>query len=229
MKFFKNQSPRFRRHGSNQRGATVAPRADPAGDDGSFGSELSEKDQFDILVHSKPKKAPGWRLFEKDDSTCSSITADDKRYYHMDSSDPNYQYRMASSTITRNNNTTSWCCCSGRGTESTIETDNTLLATGRGNREAIPPHVVTTFSANETTDEKQGGCCSLTCCAGSARQQRPVLERPVTKTDKTRKVGTKEPMWAGASLFDALSEDGEERKSGDAKRKWRPRRLWKKK
>ena len=202
MGFFKKaQVPRFRRNSSNQKPATD-------GAESSIGSQLAPADQFDIIVRKKGAK--GWQLFEKDDSTVSSITTDDRRLYRFHSGYYGSPRRTGVSSIA-----TSMCCCTGK-TEGTVETENTLLHNDDGK-----------------TDQATNGFCCFN------RPHRPSLETPDDELMLSR-TRTKDLASLFDNLSDTdgdqddLKNNIDQQGMSSSKRKWPsfkvPKRLsWKKK
>jgi hypothetical protein len=187
-------------------------------DNRSIGSELAIHDQFDILVPESEEK--GWRIFESDNSTVSSITTDDHRYggsHYYSGSDP------LTSQFYRSNGA-SWCCCSGN-TDLTEETDNTLLFSRKQNYDSPP------------TLENQESHPEWRCCGPRVQETQP--ESLNVDTDNmVRLLGTSDKKDI-VSLFDSLSEEDDvdhykHHKKDHGKRKWhsslmRKAMVWKKK
>jgi hypothetical protein len=167
--------------------------------DGSFGSRLAPADQFDILVRRKNSKV--WKLFDQHQGnhSVSTMTSDEGRFYNY-SSDPNF-YKTSPQ---EESPAPSPMCCFSVKTDATDATDNTLLH--RGERSNPPSS-------------------RWSCCPGSTKREKPSLEKP----DDGGVMLTKSPMKDGPSLFDTLSEDGDQqheakplaRATSSAKRKWR--------
>lgn len=108
----------------------VRPQPPKPVDDSSIGSQLSIKDQFDIVLPPRRKKETGWSFFEHEDqSEVSSITTDEyRRGGYYSNGGTYYSHRQSDSS--------SWCCCSHATADTTVETtDNTLVASSRGDKD----------------------------------------------------------------------------------------------
>lgn len=116
-----------------------------AGDQESIGSDLSESDQFFIVLRGK-EKHKSWAS-KGDDSTVSSITIADM---NPGCTFPRGYEASQMNTVRK---TKGWCCYSSVGTEPTAASDNTMYASVTSeNREMLK------------IDDSSAGCFLLECC-----------------------------------------------------------------
>jgi hypothetical protein len=204
MRLFKGQNGRFR----PRAGKPAVSRTEPQHDNRSIGSELAIHDQFDIIVHKYEEK--GWKIFESDNSTVSSMATDDHRYSHY-----------YSSSSVPSSAASSWCCCSGN-TELTEETDNTLLLSRTQN-----------YGSPTIENQSQP---EWRLCGPRVQESQPESLNIDTTDNMVKLLETSDNK--DIALFDSLSEEeGVEHykhRKESGKRKWRSSlirkaMLWKKK
>lgn len=176
----------------------------------SIGSTLSEKDQFEIIVHS-PKSS--WSLFEDDGSSISSLTSDGRRYRY---------YRQHDSR-----KPTQWCCSSCH-TDTTLATSEDKNTTETDLKEAERSKAQQLY----TQDVQKGqieGPTFWSWCAGSPSPKTSADEakpsEPMKEPQRIR-IDRRVPM---GCLFDDLSEVEDDRHPNGKRlrRTWlRRTRLW---
>jgi hypothetical protein len=176
-------------------------------EDVSIGSELSSRDQFEIVV---PKKLDGQNGAKKktnasfinmfgndaDSSTVSSITAHDhKALYRFTRG-----YRKDADAMSLG---TSWCCCCTDTTTSTSDATNTLLA----------QHSFGHSISHPQPQYQQG-----TNLCGPDFEPVPPSRRPKLLARKNRRTSTKT---GASSLFDTLTDDELDERTARSRRRFR--------
>ena len=107
MRLFKGQNFFLHRGGPARSGKAGAAEE-------SFGSEISTKEQFDIIIPIKTSRTNrSWGGFlEKDDTTVSSITTTPDIYHpHHSSTRTNYLAKHQQNESGAGKTASSWCCC----------------------------------------------------------------------------------------------------------------------
>jgi hypothetical protein len=175
MKLFK-RSP-FR----SLRGAIRSDQA-PVDEDKSIGSDLSEADQFDILIPLRTGRV--LPLFGRDEgSEISSITSDDRHY------------RNSSRRTTKKSprGTILTTCCYGSATN---KTNGSVAAHGGGASQATGSTPLVPLSSSSLFD--------FACCGPA-----PIDEK-VKRVKRTRGKGSVASLVPTNSLFDSVMSDDEQ-------------------
>jgi len=198
----------------------------------SIGSELSTRDQFDIIVRKSSNNATANRTLSKrdqpkngnrsllsyfsndagsDNSTVSSITLDDRHrrsfnFFH-------------SSRQSVDSGRTSWCCCADNTepTEFALTDANTLMLSTRSYRSGMgEPYTQERYRAIQEQQMHQrqkwyNGCapeCVPEAVGTKSKMRRPRLFRGGKSMSKTS------GSIMSSSLFDTLSEDWDDEEGG---------------
>lgn len=230
MKLFKTGSGRSR--------PVPEPAQQP--DDSSIGSELSSRDQFDIVVRrqlnavtanrtlsrndpQKPRQSGFFGYLNNDDidnSTVSSITVDEAKKFGLFHNPRNRGFAEDSSN-------SSWCCCSDNTAPTEYTADsNTLMQSARSARSVHVGDPYTQARYRAITQQQQQlqareswlltASCAPVCGAGPepirvTKPRRPRLFRRQPSNVASNKSSR---SLMSSSLFDTLTEDWDDEDGG---------------